>query len=173
MAYPTGVLLAPIAAAWMLLRRRWNAWPLIGVSLGYLAVLAVFHVQTGAWNAQFLAHSHYDLGFAPVRFILSRLLPLFGVGGVGTRATAAQTVLVFIMMCLALPRSWRTLSGIYCAAFWALPYVVGGQVSLYRAEAVLVPLAVLVPPRARLPLLAAAVPISMIVSAQFFRAILI
>jgi len=173
MAYPTGVVLVPVAIAWMVLHRRWNAWPLVGALCGYIAVLLVYQVQTGAWNAQFLAHSHYDLGFAPFRFIRERLSPLFGHAGAGTAATAAQTLLVFVMMCLALPRSWRTLSGIYCAAYWAIPYVVGGQVSLYRAEALLVPLAVLVPRRTRIPLLIVAVPIWVAVSVQFFRFILI
>jgi hypothetical protein len=173
MAYSTGALLAPIALVWMFLRKRWNAWPMAGVTVGYLAVLAVFQLQTGAWNAQFLAHAHYDLGFAPVQMLVSRLAPLVGIPGIGTRATAAQMALVVVMLCLALPAAWRTLSGIYCAAYWALPVVVGGQISMYRAEALLVPLAVLVPARARLPLLVAAIPISAAVSAEFFRSILI
>src|SRR5262249_9671975 len=60
MAYPTGILLVPVAV----LKRRY--WAAAGVALGFLAVIAVMGVQTGHWNAYFLTQAKYDFHFAPL-----------------------------------------------------------------------------------------------------------
>ena len=170
MAYPTGFLLAPIP----LLRR--NLWPALGVGLGFLAVLAVMHAQTGHWNAYFLAQEKYGFHFAPLDTLLSRLKPLVNAryrtaAGV---TTGAQTLLVLAMMALAV-KSWRArpLVAAYCVAYWAFPLCVGGRLSLYRAEALLLPLVVLLPEKTRLPFLAAAAPLFFAISVAFFRGTLV
>ena len=170
MSYPTGFLLAPLA----LLRR--NLCPAVGVALGFLAVLAVLRAQTGHWNAYFLAQAKYGFHFAPLDTLFSRLKPLVNARyrTEASFATAAQTLLVLATVALSLAhfRARPLLAG-YCLAFWAFPLCVGGHLSLYRAEALLVPAVALLPERARLPLLAAAVPLSFAISVAFFRGALV
>ena len=170
MTYPTGFLLAPVA----LLRR--NLWPLAGVALGFLLVLAAMRAQTGHWNAYFLAQAKYGFHFAPLDTLFSRLKPLVNARyrTEASFAAGAQTLLVLAMMALGCLRfRARPLVAAYCVAFWAFPLCVGGHLSLYRAEALLVPLVALLPERARLPLLFVAVPVSWAMSVAFFRGTLV
>lgn len=170
MAYPTGFLLAPIG----LLRR--NLWPAVGVALGFLAVLAVMRVQTGHWNAYFLTQQKYGFSFAPLDALFSRLKPLVNARyrNAASLAAGAQTLLVLAMMALSVLQ-WRArpIIAAYCLGYWAFPLCVGGHLSLYRAEALLVPVVVLLPERARLPLLAAALPVAFAMSVAFFRGALV
>lgn len=172
LSYPTGALLAPLA----LLRRRWLS--ALGVCAGLLLVMAVLRAQTGRFDAWFLTQQKYGYGlhFAPLDTLFSRLKPLFNARyrDFTTFSTAAQTLLVLVMMALGL-RRWRAQPAVaaYCLLYWAFPLLAGGRLSLYRAEAVLVPLVALLPGRARLPLLAFAVPISAALSVAFFRGTLV
>ena len=170
MSYPTGFLLAPLA----LLRR--NLWPAVGVAVGFLLVLAVMRAQTGHWNAWFLTQEKYGFHFAPFDTLFSRLKPLVNARyrtGVSF-AAGAQTLLVLTLMALgAFQFRARPLVAAYCLAYWAFPLCVGGHISLHRAEALLVPVVALLPERARLPLLAAAVPVSLAISVAFFRGALV
>ena len=170
MSYPTGFLLAPLA----LLRR--NLWPAVGVAAGFLLVLAVMQAQTGQWNAYFLAQAKYGFHFAPLDTLFSRLKPLVNARyrTQASFAAGAQTLLVLAMMALGVLRfRARPLVAAYCIAYWAFPLCVGGHLSLYRAEALLVPLVALLPERARVPLLAAAMPVSFAISVAFFRGTLV
>jgi len=170
MAYPTGILLVPVA----LLKRHF--WAAAGVALGFLAVIAVMGVQTGHWNAYFLTQAKYDFHFAPLDTLFSRLKPLVNAKyrDAASFAAGAQTLLVLAMMILSV-RSWRAKPEIaaYCLVFWAFPLCVGGRLSLYRAESLLVPVVFLLPERARLPLLAVAAPIAFGMSVAFFRGSLV
>ena len=67
----------------------------------------------------------------------------------------------------------RPLVAAYCIAYWAFPLCVGGHLSLYRAEGLLVPAVALLPSRARIPLLALAVPVFLGMSVAFFRGALV
>ena len=170
MTYPTGFLLAPLA----LLRR--NLWPAAGVAAGFLLVLLAMRAQTGHWNAYFLAQAKYGFHFAPLDTLFSRLKPLVNARSrtAASFAAGAQTLLVLAMMALSVARfRARPLVGAYCVAYWAFPLCVGGHLSLYRAEALLVPVVALLPERARLPLLAVAVPVSFAISVAFFRGTLV
>jgi hypothetical protein len=170
MAYPTGFLLVPVA----LVRRNFRA--ALAVCLGFFLVLVVLRAQTGHWDAYFLAQQKYGFHFAPLDTLLSRLKPLVNARyrTFASFAAGAQTLLVLAMMALCVPR-FRTQPQIaaYCVAFWVFPLCVGGHLSLYRAEALLVPLVVLLPQRARLPLLAVAAPLSFAMALAFFRGALV
>ena len=170
MAYPTGFLLVPVA----LLKRRFFA--AAGVVIGFLVVITVMRLQTGHWNAYFLTQSKYAFQFAPLDTLFSRLKPLVNARyrDATSFAAGAQTLLVLVMMALSM-KSWRAQPAIaaYCLAYWAFPLCVGGRLSLYRSEALLVPLVVLLPERARIPLLAAAAPIAFAMSVAFFRGTLV
>ena len=170
MAYPTGFLLVPVA----LVRRR--LWAALGVGLGFLAVLAVMQWQTGHWNAYFLTQAKYGFHFAPLDALFSRLKPLVNprVRDFTSFTAALQTLVVLAMMALSV-RSWRAQPQLaaYCLAFWAFPLCVGGRLSLYRAESMLVPVVALLPERARVPLIAVCVPLSFAMSVAFFKGTLV
>jgi hypothetical protein len=170
MAYPTGVLLVPVA----LLKRRWLA--AAGVVIGFFVVLAVMRAQTGRWDAYILTQAKYAFQFAPFDTLFSRLKPLVNARyrDATSFSAAAQTLLVLAMMALS-ARSWLAKPEIaaYCLAYWLFPLCVGGRLSLYRAESLLVPLVFLLPERAKVPLLVVAVPLAFAMSVAFFRGSLV
>lgn len=170
LSYPTGILLAPVA----LLRRR----PLAaaGVLLGLFAVLVTLRLQSGSWEAYLLVQHKYGFHFAPVDTLGARLKPLFNARArtAASFASAAQTLLVLCMMALG-ARSWLRAPdlALYCLLFWGFPLCLGGRLSLHRAEALLVPLVALLPPRACAWLLPPAAIVCCAVSVAFFRGALV
>lgn len=170
LSYPTGILLAPVA----LLRRRFGAALL--ACAAFAAVLLVMYAQTGRFDAYFLTQQKYGFHFAPLDTLFSRLKPLVNarVRTAASFSSAAQTLLVLAMMALGARRfREQPLVAAYCVSFWAFPLCVGGRLSLYRAEALLVPLVALLPARARVPLLFAAAPVAFAMSVAFFRGALV
>jgi hypothetical protein len=170
MAYPTGLLLVPVA----LVKRNYRA--ALVVAAGFIAVMAVMRMQTGHWNAYFLTQDKYAFHFAPFDTFFSRLKPLVNAryrSGVGI-ATALQMLLVVAMLGLGLSR-WRTNPQIaaYSLAYWLFPLCVGGHIAFYRAESLLVPLVVLLPERARIPLLVCAALLFVPMAEQFFNGSLV
>ena len=87
-----------------------------------------------------------------------------------TLATGAQTLLVLFMLALS-ARSWRArpVVAAYCLLYWAFPLCLGGKLSLYRAEALLAPIVVMLPARAATLLLFAAAPVAFAIDVAFFR----
>jgi hypothetical protein len=170
MAYPTGALLVPVA----LMRRKWLA--ALGVLAGFLVVVAVMRAQTGRWDAYVLTQAKYAFHFAPVDTLFSRLKPLVNAKyrDATSFTAAAQTLLVLVMIALSV-KSWLAKPEIaaYSLAYWLFPLCVGGRLSLYRAESLLVPVVFLLPERARIPLLAVAAPIAFAMSVAFFRGSLV
>ncbi len=165
-SYTTSFLLAPVVLAAEVLslsRTEGSVWPrlwrgvgiALGVSLGFVAALAVFQVQTGAWNALFLSQAKYGHGLNNPLGTLVEVVGPFLRGEVTHWKKAlprVQTlfvaVLVLVLVIRALSR-WRE-AGLrerwltfYTLAFWLFPLMVGQGVSLYRAESLLVPLALL------------------------------
>jgi hypothetical protein len=168
MSYPTGLLLAPVAVA------RRAIWPALAVIAGAAVVLAVMRHQTGRWDAALLVQSKYSYayGFGPLDTLFSRLKPLVNARyrTPATFAAGAQTLLVLSTLALS-ARSWRARPAVaaYCLLYWAFPLCLGGKLSLYRAEALLAPMVVLLPPRAASLLLLAAAPIAFAMDVAFFR----
>ena len=83
LCYTPGILLAPIAAIWMLLTRPVKPpWALALrlaevcalVAAGLLIVLAVQHQQTGLWDATFRDQAKYHSGYGNPLGMLSRTL---------------------------------------------------------------------------------------------------
>ena len=74
------------------------------------------------------------------------------------------------MMALSV-RAWRERPALaaYCLLYWAFPLCLGGKLSLYRAEALLAPIVVMLPARAATLLLLAAGPIAFAMDMAFFR----
>ena len=128
----------------------------LGVMLGFVAALAVFQVQTGAWNALFLSQAKYGHGLGnPLETLDAVVGPLFrGESRHWKNAiprVQTQLVALLVLVLVARPLSrWREAGArerwlvLYGLAFWLFPLVMGRGVSLYRAESLLVPLALLV-----------------------------
>lgn len=163
---PVGVLLAPVVAAWALLHRRFRALLVsAGALLGYAAAVAFLHQQVGRWDAYYLVQAKYGyrLGL-PFDSLFARLKPIVNrrYRSFLTFTTGLQTLLSLVLVGAALllePRLAReagpdgsgagreraSLVLLCVAAFWLAPLLLGGSLSLYRSEALLLPAALLVP----------------------------
>lgn len=163
LSYPVGVLLAPIASAWLLLQRSLPLRERLrrsaitgGLTLaGFLVFMLVQRLETGRWEAFFLVQEKY----APFRTSLDPFettwvtirtgfehagdSPAFAVG----LQTAFVTAVLALVLLNALRRR-RSSDGsdslllIWAVATWALP--LSQSVSVQRGQAALLPLAVLV-----------------------------
>ena len=154
--YPTGCLLAPVYGVWLLgsaqaSRGDWRRLlPMVGPALGLGAVLALMAAQTGVWDA-FFRNQVQGFGYGlsdPLGTLMSRLVPLFAwrSSGGALVAAACQTVLVLFIVGWAGAEAIRSRSepvtalfGLTLATYWLFPLLVGGQLSLYRSEALLLP----------------------------------
>ena len=150
--YPTGVLLLPVVLAWALLQRCSRALLVpLGSLLGYGAVLLLLQRQAGRTDAYFLVQAKYGYHLSlPFDALFARLKPIVNARYRTslTLTTALQTLLSTAMVWIALVRrtSGRETLVLLCvAAFWLAPLVLGGNLSLYRAEALLLPVVLLVP----------------------------
>jgi len=191
--YPTGVLLAPVYGAWLLLSARearddWRRLlPLIGPVLGLSAVLGLMAVQTGAWDA-FFRNQVQGFGYGlsdPLTTLGTRLVPLLvwrRAGGAEV-AAACQTLLVLLLVGWAGTEAIRSraepttaLFGLTVVTYWLFPLLLGGRLSLYRAEALLLP-AVWLLRRAPVPvlvvILAGAAAVAMPMARSFFQGTLV
>ncbi len=157
--YPEGALLAVVAApavvAW--LRRRDGTSPDLRVAVRFLAclavaavaVLAVYQVSVGRWDAWFLVQEKYGHGLhSPVAQLSDRLAPITSGGAAGLRVPAMQTALVLGLMVVLLATAWwrrRSLDRLsvmvvaFCTVTWLFPLGLGSGLSLYRAESLLLP----------------------------------
>jgi MFS family permease len=184
--YPTGVLLAPVAALWALLHRRWRAgWVVLGALGGVVAVLLVMRSQTGVWDAFARVQAKYSFSGNPLDTLGARLKPLVNPryrdekGFVTGLQTLLCGVLVVWLAVRELRQRWTERSSlvVLCVgAFWIAPLALGGRLSLYRSEALLLPVVLLLPglPRsAQIVFLAAAIGLSVPMASMFFRGVLV
>ena len=156
-----------------------------GVLLGLAAVFATLQLQAGSWRAfsQTQANFHYSGNALDTLF--SRLKPLVNPRYRGEKGvvTGLQTLLVLGLVS-ALAANARRLWAeerarivvYYTAIFWLLPLALGGQLSLYRSESLLLPCVLLVPRMSRplqLSLAGAAVAIFVPMAVLFFRDVLV
>jgi hypothetical protein len=157
-AYPPVLLIAVLGLAVFRLaepRRRWRDALLFTapVVIAGLAVEAAIWISTGRWNAFFLAQEHYNYSArSALSAYLDRLGALFD-GTVERRdGPPLQTVLVLSVIgvaALVLVMHRRTVRriewmvGLLVLALWIVPLVLGGQLAIYRSEALLAPVVVL------------------------------
>jgi cbb3-type cytochrome oxidase subunit 3 len=125
-----------------------------------LVVVVVQKIETGAWDAYLKTQEKYGHGFhQPFDAAWARMKPAFESSLLTIdQAPAVQTVFVTIVLMAVLAAvAWAArrrrvtrldvLVVIWSVAFWAFP-LTQAHVSLYRSQAALLPLAILV---ARLP----------------------
>ena len=193
MAYPSGVLVGLAALAVLLdprvgdRRRRAIAAAQVAVPvlLAYMLVAADFQRTVGHWNAWFMVQGKYGHGLQDPFSALWYHLTSWGPGGDLPRAAAAQTGLLLLIVCIAatvVVRDRRLLSTAewgcvaMTAAFWLVPLMLGGELSLYRAEALVAPVVVLVaraPQRVIAVLIPLAAAVAFAMARLFFDGILI
>jgi hypothetical protein len=186
--YPSGALVAPVMVAAALLLRKPAAPALTALLLtaaGTAAVLLLHQLTVSDWQAFFKVQRKYGFGGGwPQRALLERLAPLFDPEG--TLFPALQTLLVLLLMlgvAPCLPRALRradrerdVLLSLHALAFWLFPLLLGGGLSLHRADALLMPGAALArrlpAPLAWAVLLACAFT-AFRVAARYFRGVLV
>lgn len=192
MTYTSGLLVGTIAVVPLLapsvgdLRARMRATLAVGgpVAIAYLAVLANFEREVGAWNASFKTNASYDLSpTSPITTIRRQFATMGNDALPG--AIGAQTAIVLAMVVASIwvvVRFRRELTlgewgaAVVCGFLWLLPLTLGSDLSLYRAESLLLPIVILLV-RLRPPVLAAfaivCVPIAYKMAQLFFNATLI
>jgi len=184
--YPSGALLGLVMLAYAAWIRR-PATALLPLSLtaaGTGLVLLLHQLVVSDWQAFFKIQKKYGFGASwPQHTLLERLRPLFDPEG--TLYPALQTLLVLLLMLavavglvLAGKRydARERLVSLHALSYWLFPLVLGGGLSLHRADALLMPAALL---SRRLPaplqwlVLAASAFTAFRVAARFFRGVLV
>ena len=192
LTYSTGWLLAPVLLAWgladtrvRLAERLAGAVPAAALTLGgFSSVLLLHWWQFGVWNAFFRVQGGYGHGLGnpfltwwiAVREVF--MPPWRGI----QEATHMQTLFVGVWATSLLVRALRKrnhealLPALYVLAFWLFPLAMGPGVSLYRAEATLLPGVLLMAglPRPAIALvLAAAVLVAWPMAVLYFNLLLV
>jgi hypothetical protein len=201
LVYPMTLVLGPAAAAWVYLadqspfrRQRLTRAAAVGamITVGTFVVFVAHQVVLGQWNASieqqrwFGAAVHNPvLQLRDVIIERDTYMQFMGVEHELTKILAAQTLLVLMMVAtvgaLALwKRAGRTIDDvgltILIVAMWLLPLVNNIDTGLYRREAALLPLVVLL---VRAPtwlvagFAAAAIPIWALLADRFYDYIII
>jgi hypothetical protein len=156
LAYPLGVLLIPVSAVWILVRRRALVTAVLAsAGLGLLFVDQA--IETGHWNAYSLVQRNYGHHFLnPVASLRDQLRPLWSSSELTHLGPALQALLVTAAVVAVLVHALqrrRTIERaellvlLWGVVTWVVP-LSQSYVSLQRSEAALLPLAVLLP---RLP----------------------
>ena len=189
--YPTGVLFALPAALHLLLEARplreriARAAAASGITaLGFAAVLAWHQFALGAWDAFFRVTAKYGFGVhLPLATLVDRARPIaagdWRLALPGVQGLLAAALVVALVAAAALARdrepSDRLLAA-HALLYWLFPLALGGGLSLYRAEALLLP-AVPLARRLPLPLLAAFTAAAALLApgmaALFYRGVLV
>jgi hypothetical protein len=191
--YPSGIWLAGVLASGLLFE-HWRgrrppprAWLAVaGPVVGFGLVLLEHHLTLGVWNAFFLTEEKYKLGINnPVAVLRERLAPIWGwnpgwQSGVQS-LTAAVLVLIGTASTARVVLHRREQPGdvahaVHGLTYWVLPLVIGGGLSLFRSESLLVPAVTglqRIPRFAVVVLLLVAVTIWIIMATEFARGRLI
>ena len=171
LAYPLAIATSP-ALLLAAVVKRGRRMPMLAaaaaVVVGFGLVLAYAQVRVGTWNAYFMSEreeygvrAHNPLDLLTVRYH-QFMHPSSSIWRTITQQGALATLLVVVAIVVTVPALVRrrratdltdlALLGTACIS-WLIPYVGGGQLSIYRSEACLV---VLVPLLRRLPVWAIA-----------------
>jgi hypothetical protein len=163
LTYPIGLVAAPAGAVWLLAHRsvplRERVRRVVFMAYPSLVALWVFvtdqWLETGRWNAYLLVQRKYDHHLQdPFHADVVAWHRVFGHGPLFTltKSLAFQTLLVsFVLTCVLIELIVRrgasasadALVAIWAVMAWAMP-IAETNVASYRAEAALLPLALLV-----------------------------
>jgi hypothetical protein len=185
-SYPSGAFLGLVFVAYGLRTRRARE-ALVASALAAAGVALVFLLQrlaVGDWRAFWKVQGKYGYGNRwPHETLADRLAPLLQADA--PLFPALQTLLVAVVMLAVLAAllvSWRELEAaealvsLHALVYWLAPLVLGGGLSLHRADALLMPLALTsrrLPAPLQAGLLGACAFSALRVGARFFRGVLI
>ena len=181
--YATGFLLGVAYALWLLScgedrQRDWRRLlPVAGPLLGFGAVNALMAAQTGVWGAFFKTQAGYGYGLSnPLTTLLSRLAGGEAPAGLQTLLVAALAAAAGWVALRGRARPRLSLFGCAVAVYWLFPLLLGGGISLYRSDAMLLPSTVLLaeaPPALLAALAVCAVLLTPSMELAFFRGVLV
>jgi hypothetical protein len=121
------------------------------LALGFAAFLLLLQLEVGHWNAYFLVQAKYKFGLnAPWSVFAKNIHHAFSAGP--PTQTLFVGVLAIALLWAAVRQPHREVDSVlalFLLCYWLVPLTLGGQLSIYRAEAVLLPAA---PLAAKLPL---------------------
>ncbi|MGZ3479706.1 MAG: hypothetical protein ACXU81_05105 [Myxococcaceae bacterium] len=157
LSYVTGVLVAAPNAVAAFLRTRGLRPAVVAGGLavcGLLLVLVIHQVLLGHWDAFYWVHRKGFQGMArPVDAFFGVVGPTFDSGSdPRARTVGAQTLTVAALVLLGIgtavatrrrPSPIRCWAAVSAVVFWVFPLVVGSGVSLYRSEALVLPVLLL------------------------------
>jgi hypothetical protein len=157
LSYVTGILVAIPGGLTALLRTRALRPALLagGLAACGLGVVLVLHqLLLGHWDAFYWVHRKGFPAMArPVDTFLAVIAPAFEPVNHRHRMLAAQAITVATLVLLGLGAAWagrrradpvRTWAAVAALVFWAFPLCVGRGVSLYRSDALVLPILLLV-----------------------------
>ena len=194
MSYPTAALIAPVTAVWMLFaERQARPAPRLGraaltgglMALGLGLVLLIDKLEVGVWTAYFKVQSHYHHTaqdpFSAWWQKVDRLLQS-GVHGLASVPDLEGAFVGLLLLVLIAHTAWRRreatalecLALLLAIAVWLFPLSLG-DVDVYRSDALLIPLALLVrrlPLALGVPVVGIAVALSVPMAEAFFVRVL-
>jgi len=187
--YSTGFFFAAVLAIHGALApgprpRAWRVVAPAAIALSGLgAVLALHQARLGAWNAFFLVQAKYGHGLhSPLGTLFDRFGQIPSTFDLAV--PALQTLFVASLVPALLWWTWRAQDrtreevalALYALVYWLLPLVIGGGLSLYRAESLLLPVAPLarrLPRAAQVVILGAALALAAPMGLLFLRRALV
>lgn len=185
--YPSGICLTGALASTLVIE-HWRGRPLparawLGVAgpvIGFCLVLLVHHMALGLWNAFFLRQEKYQHGINNPWAVLRQRSAYIWVWKPGWQTgiqSLTAAALVLLGVAATARAAWRRaeepgdVSGaVHGLTYWLFPLVLGGSLSPYRAESLLMPAVAglqRVPLLLLIPLLLAALAIWMVMATEF------
>ena len=177
LSYVTGVLVClPSGVAALLRERAWRPALVAGgiACCGFLLVLLLHKLLLGHWDAFYWVHRKGFLAIGrPAAMFGAAIAPVFERVDHRARMTAAQALTVSVLVVLGLGTAWvqrgrpdpiRAWALLASVVFWIFPLAVGRGVNLYRADALVLPVLLLL--RELPPWLLAALLIWLVVLAE-------
>ena len=156
LSYVTGVLVSIPNGATAFLRSRAIRPALLAgglVASGFLGVLVLHQLLLGHWDAFYWVHRKGFPAMArPVHAFLAVIDPAFHAVNHRHRMIAAQAITVAVLVALGLGVAWtrrrrpdavRAWAVVAALVFWIFPLLVGRGVSLYRSDALVLPVVLL------------------------------
>lgn len=151
--YSSGVFIAAVFALHLLVSERGVPWPqrirhlcaTAGVTaLGFVAFLLLLQIEVGTWAAYFRVQAKY--AYQPTWPWMAVLHHAGRATLTGSGFTNIQTAFVALLACALLvaailPPRRRSHDGVlslFLVVYWCVPLALGGALSLYRSEALLI-----------------------------------
>ncbi len=164
-------------------RIRAAAWIAAPPVLGYVLVMANIKRAVGRWDAHFLMQQSYDVG--PTLPTTTFVRRVEYISGAAPNVIGVQTIVVAVIVLAGWAMAWVNRSSLSLAEraiavlllpYWIGPLALGGDLSVHRAESLLVPVVILLARgghKVLVPLVVVCVPIAFLMARLYFQDVLI